>query len=234
MRHALRHRTLYTHFLPTQCCDVPVSQFAIEFDQRPNPTTEFPPENLSYDSQNPNGRGASCQAARLAPRPKADRASASPQNTLHAHARARPLSQHLLFFGSRRLTGRRFDRSSRSALRCRNISQGLIGMGSMPLRYQLHIYFPRARCRRWFRQCCHTKREERKGRVAGNSLRQGVEDARHTHTHPRTQPRPHLDRQATGQKCKCNREEKVMRRPARIPGCIGTNMLGVLQTHTRI
>lgn len=131
---------------------------------------------------------------------KADRASASPQNTLRAHARARPLSQRLLFFGSRRLTGRRFDRSSRSALRCRNISQGLIGMGSMPLRYQLHIYFPWARCRCWFRQCGHTKREER---VVGDTFRQGVEDARHTllsltHTHPRTQPWPQHDRQATG------------------------------------
>lgn len=168
-RHALRHRALYTHSLPNHCCDVPVSQLAIEFDQRSNPTTEFPPGNPSYDSQNPNGRGLSCQAARLAPRPKADRASASPQNTntLHAHAHASPLSQRLLFFGSRRLTGRRFDRSSRSALRCRNISQGLIGMGSMPLRYQLHIYFPWARCRRWFRQCCHTKREER---VAGDTF----------------------------------------------------------------
>ena len=83
--HELRHRTLYMHSLPNHCCDVLVSQLAIEFDQRSNPTTEFPPGNLSYDSQNPNGRGLSCQAARLAPPPKADRHQ--PPKHVAPHAR---------------------------------------------------------------------------------------------------------------------------------------------------
>lgn len=168
----------------------------------------------------------------------------APQNTLHAHARARPKTPKSASAVLRLATthGPKVRPIVPLALRCRNISQGLIGMGSMPLRYQLHTYFPSARCRRWFRQCCHTKREEREGRDAGDTFRQGCCCGRcqvhshqysHSHTHPRTQPRPHHDRQATGktQMQSRRKSDAASRQDARQHRA---NVLGVLQTHTNI
>lgn len=114
----------------------------------------------------------------------------APQNTLHAHARAKPKTPKSASAVLRLSTthGPKVRPIVPLALHCRNISQGLIGMGSMPLRYQLHTYFPSARCRRWFRQCCHTKREEREGgmRETLSDRVVVVEDARYTLTHTHT------------------------------------------------
>lgn len=155
----------------------------------------------------------------------------APKNTLHAHARAKPKTPKSASAVLRLSTthGPKVRPIVPLALHCRNISQGLIGMGSMPLRYQLHTYFPSARCRCWFRQCCHTKREEREGgmRETLSDRVVVVEDARYTlintltHTHILVLSRGHIMTGRQPAKRKCNREEKVMRRPARMRGSIG-------------
>lgn len=139
---------VYT-FSPNQCSDVLSHNREIEFS-RGKTHDRVSARRQSYDSPNPNGRACLCQAGRLAPRRK------QTIQTRFARRTPKPASAVL-----RRATthGPKVRAIVPLALRCRNISQGLIGMESMPLRYQLHIYSPWARCVRWFRQWARSDRK---------------------------------------------------------------------------
>jgi hypothetical protein len=205
-----------------------VSQREIEFEPKAqNPRPSFRQETCRTIHGNPNGRACLCQAGRLAPTHH-ERKETDDPNTFRTRSGRTPRltlpSQPLRFLRLSTTHGPKVRAIVPLALRCRDISQGLIGMESMPLRLlpTSHIFSVGHGVGAGLGSVATTY-EARKGRAEyGREFPTGIQEyARHTLTISRSQPHTNTflvlsrGRIMTGRKqgrvpaeCKCNREEK--------------------------